>query len=87
VLSSPDDVFMVVEVLQEHNFTEGALHSRAGQAECQKVCEVQQSPDSYCNEECCLQQVLLLTTSAPAVLAHLSVCCVLEGIKNLLQGH
>lgn len=25
--SSPDDIFMVVEVLQEHDLTEGALHS------------------------------------------------------------
>jgi hypothetical protein len=25
--ASPDDVFVVVEVLQEHDLTEGALHS------------------------------------------------------------
>jgi hypothetical protein len=28
--ASPDDVFMVVEVLQEHDLTECALHSTKG---------------------------------------------------------
>lgn len=60
---------------------EQAKQSVRKSVKCSRVLTATVMRSAACSRCCCL------TTSAPAVLAHLSVCCVLEGIKNLLQGH
>lgn len=78
---------MVVEVLQEHDLTEGALHSityNNSTTGLSQGCPVGLWWLGMLSTGCCC----LTTPWAPRCSTpHLRVCCVLEGIKDLFESH